>query len=185
MIDKIKADLIAKTHYESVYKFCLTRLNHNAHDAKDIAQDVFLLFQQKCDTLDDKNIKGWLFKTADLKTKEHNRKLQKETNYITLENFDIEDETANICDLLEKNNYFDNLDIENLRNMVYERLTEKEKILYQKHYIENKSHSQIAEELNTNRKNVSVMVSRLNKKLEVMEFLVLCSLGQLILKLFF
>ena len=185
MIDKIKADLIAKTYYESVYKFCLAKLNHNTHDAKDITQDVFLLFQLKADTLEDDNIKAWLFKTAFLKTKEYNRAQKRDVNNVTLEDYDIEDETSNICDILEKSNIFDNTDIDKLRDMVYERLTDKEKTLYRKHYVENKSHTQIAQELNTNRKNVSVMVSRLNKKLEVMEFLVLCSVGQLILKLFF
>lgn len=185
MIDKIKADLIARTNYESVYKFCLVKLNHNTHDAKDITQDVFLLFQSKCAELDDINIKGWLFRTAHLKIKEYNRKLKKDTDNSTSEDFDIEDESANICAMLEELNSFDSEDIEKYRNIVFEKLSEREQLLYRKHYIENKSHSQIAEEMNTNTKNVSVMISRLNKKLKLMEILVLSAAGQLILKLLF
>ena len=185
MIDKIKADLIAKTYYESVYKFCLVKLNHDTHNAKDITQDVFLLFQIKSETLDDANIKAWLFKTAYIKIQEFCRKTKKEINNVTLDEVDIEDESANICQMLEDYSTFDTTDIEKLRDIIYEKLNEKEKVLYHKHYVERKSHSRIAEELNTNAKNVSVMLSRLNKKLEFMEFLVLCSIGQLIFKLFF
>ena len=185
MIDKIKADLIAKTHYESVYKFCLVNLNHNTHDAQDITQEVFLLFQEKSDTLEDTHIKGWLFKAAHLKIKEYNRKLNREINNTVLEDFDIEDESANVCAMLEELNTFDSEDLEKYRNIVFEKLSEREKLLYTKHYVEKKSHSQIAEEMNTSNKNVSVMICRLNKKLNLLEALVLCTVGQLILKLFF
>ena len=56
MIDKIKADLICKTYYESVHKFCVHQLKLNHFDADDVTQEVFVLFQQKADTLEDKNI---------------------------------------------------------------------------------------------------------------------------------
>lgn len=185
MIDKIKADLIAKMHYESVYKFCLVNLNHNIHDAQDITQEVFLLFQLKRDTLEDINIKGWLFKTAHYKIKEHNRSLKRDMNNATLDNFDLDDESADICELLEKYNSFESENLEKYRNIVFEKLSEREKLLYTKHYVEKKSHSQIAEEMNTNKKNVGVMICRLNKKLNLLEALVLCTVGQLLLKLFF
>lgn len=184
MIDKIKADLIAKTHYESVYKFCLVNLNHNTHDAQDITQEVFLLFQEKSDSLEDFNIKGWLFKTAHLKIKEYNRKLNREINNTVLEDFNIADESANVCAMLEELNTFDSEHLEKYRNIIFDKLNEKEQILYQKRYIENKSHKQIAEELKTNHKNVSVMISRLNKKLNFLEAFVLCTVGQFIIKLF-
>ena len=184
VIDKIKADLIAKTHYESVYKFCLVNLNHNTHDAQDITQEVFLLFQEKSDSLEDFNIKGWLFKTAHLKIKEYNRKLNREINNTVLEDFNIADESANVCAMLEELNTFDSEDLEKYRNIIFDKLNEKEQILYQKRYIENKSHKQIAEELKTNHKNVSVMISRLNKKLNFLEAFVLCTVGQFIIKLF-
>ena len=185
MIDKIKADLIAKAHYESVLKYCLVNLNHNTHDARDITQEVFLLFQEKCDELDDRNIKSWLLKTASLKIKEYNRNIKKDIENTTLETFDIEDESANICAMLEKCNSFDSDNIEKYRNIVFEKLNEKEQKLYNMHYVEKKTHSQIAEEMNTNNKNISVMISRLNKKLRLMETLVIYTVGQVILSLFF
>lgn len=184
MIDKIKADLIAKTYYESVYKYCVALLKNNSEDAKDIAQDVFLLFQEKCDNLEDKNIKSWLLKTASLKVKEYYRALGKDTELLASEPVDIEDDSADICDMLEDTDTFDSDNLEKYRNIIFKKLSEKEQKLYNMHYIEKKDHSRIAEELNTNSKNVSVMISRLNKKLHLMEVLVFFAVGQLILDLF-
>ena len=185
VIDKIKADLIIRTHYESILKYCLVNLKHNTQDAEDITQEVFLFFETKCHELKDNNIKAWLFKVAFLKIKEYNRSIQKDIDNTTLEDFDTEDEGADICAMLEELNSFDSDNIEKYRDIVFSKLSEKEQALYQKHYIEGKSHSQIAEDLNTNTKNVSVMLSRLNKKLKVMETLVVYAVGQVILSLFF
>lgn len=185
MIDKIKAELIAKAYYESVYKYCVALLKNNSEDAGDIAQDVFLLFQEKCDKLEDKNIKSWLLKTASLKVKEYYRALNKDTERLSSEDVDIEDESVDICTLLEDTDTFDSDNLEKYRNIIFKKLTEKEQKLYNMHYVEKKPHKQIAEELNTNTKNVSVMISRLNKKLNLLENLVLCTVGQLVLKLFF
>ena len=185
MIDKIKADLICKMHYESVHKFCVHQLKCNHFDADDVTQEVFVLFQQKADTLEDKNIKGWLFSTANLKVKEFYRKRGKEMDYIPIEYCEIEDTAADVCTMLEEHNNFDIEKIDQYRDVIFRHLSNREKELYQKHYVERKSHSQIAEEMNTNAKNVSVMVSRLRKKIEFMELLVLCTLGQWIIKLFF
>ncbi len=185
MIDKITADLIARTHYESVYKFCLVNLKHNTHDAEDITQEVFLLFQLKCPELEDIHIKGWLFRTASLKIKDYYRRQKKDRELIPLEDFDIENESIIVCTMLEDIISFDSGNIEKYRDIVYKKLTEREQTLYRLHYIENKSHRQIAEEMNISIKHVSVMLSRLNKKLNMLEAFVLCTVGQLILKLFF
>lgn len=186
MIDKIKADLIARTHYESVYKFCYLKLQYNSHDAADITQDVFLLFQEKCPELEDRNIRGWLFTTANLKIKEYYRKYNKEEKMFTdIRNYDTENEDTDIFTLLEEVSTFDADNLEKYRNIIFEKLTEKDKELYTKVFVENKSYSQIAEELNTTPKNISVKVFRLKKKLNFMEAFVLCTIGQIIIKLFF
>lgn len=185
MIDKIKAELIAKTYFESVYKYCVALLKNNSEDARDIAQDVFLLFQEKCHKLEDKNIKSWLIKTASLKVKEYYRARNKDTERLSSEDVDIDDESVDICALLEDTDTFDSDNLEKYRNIIFKKLTEKEQKLYNMHYVEKKSHKQIAEELNTNTKNVSVMISRLNKKLNLMEILVFFAIGQVILNIFF
>lgn len=185
MVDKIKADLISKMYYEDIHKYCYTRLKNNFDDADDVTQDVFLLFQIKSPDLEDKNLRAWLFSTACRKCKEYMRKRGNELNYVPVEEYDIEDETANICELLEECDSFDIEKIDQYREIVFKHLTEREKIIYQKHFIEGKSNIQIAAEMNTNRKNIGVMISRLNKKLDALELLVLCSFGQFILKLFF
>ena len=172
-------------YYQDVYKLCYARLNHDSHNAKDVTQDVFLFFQLNCKNLEDKNLKSWLMSVADLKIKELLRKLAKEEKFVPLENYNVEEESANICAMLEECSNFDIEKIDQYREIIFKHLTEREKIIYQKHYIEGKSNIQIAEEMNTNRKHVGVMLSRLNKKLNALELLLLCSFGQFILKLFF
>ncbi len=185
MIDKIKADLICKLYYESVNKFCLNRLQFNVEDANDVTQDVFLLFQEKADVLEDVHIKAWLLSTANFKTKELLRKKGKEINLVTLDNFDIEDETSDICAMFEELNTFDIEKIDKYRDIIFNNLNEREKLLYQKRFVEGKSNLQIAQEMNTDAKYVSVMISRMKKKLEILELMAVCTLGQLIIKLFF
>ena len=185
MIDKIKVDLICKIYYESIHKFCLVKLNYNHYDADDVAQDVFLLFQEKADVLEDNNMKSWLFSTAYRKVNEVYRKRGKEMNFVSIDDIDIEDINADVCALLEEQNNFDIEKIDEYREIIFNRLNKREKELYQKHFVERKSHSQIAEEMNISYSNVSVMVSRLRKKIEITEFLVLCTFGQWIIRLFF
>ena len=185
MIDKIKADLICRLHYESVHKFCLNRLSCNTDDADDITQEVFLFFQQKADVLEDIHIKAWLFSVANLKTKEYFRKKNKEINFVSIDEIDIDDETATLCAMFEQLEDFDIEKIDKYRDIIFNHLTEREKLLYQKRFVEGKTLSQIAEEMNTDAKYVSVMLSRMKKKLEILELMAVCSLGQLIIKLFF
>ena len=185
MIDKIRADLLCNSLYETVNKFCLYRLNNSRHDADDVTQEVFLLFQQKADTLEDIHIKSWLLSTANFKCKEHLRKCGKETDCVSIDEYEVADEIVDVCALLEECNSFDIEKIDYYRDVIFNRLSKKEQELYRKHFIERKSHSQIAEEMNTNAKNISVMLSRLRKKIELIEFLVLCTFGQWIIKLFF
>lgn len=186
VIDKIKADLIAKTFYQPIYKYCYTNLDHNPHDASDVTQDVFVIFQEKKDTLEDTYIKSWLFSVAWRKVKEIQRKTKKDMANVPIDDdFDIIDEDADIFELLEEENSFDSEKLEKYRNIIYEKLTDKERELYHKIYVEKKKYKQIAEELNTTNKAISVRATRLRRKLELMEFLVFYTLGQVILKIFF
>lgn len=186
MIDKIKADLIAKAYYQPIYKFCLVNLSNNADDASDVTQDVFLFFQEKCEVLEDINIKRWLFSVASKKVKEHYRGKKKEFLKVPVgEAFEVVDDDADIFTLLEEQDSFDSENLEKYRNIVYEKLTENERLLYHKIYVEKKNYTQIAEEMNTTYKAITVRACRLRKKLELLEILVLCTVGQFILKLFF
>ena len=186
VIDKIKADLIAKKYYETIYKFCYLKLGYNSHDAADITQEVFLFFQIKCDMLDDKNIRSWLFSVANYKIKEYFRVIGKqEATLIDIDKVEIEDMDDDIFEMLENYGKFDSENLEKYRQIIFEKLSENEQQLYNMAFVENKTNKQIAQELGITEKNVSVKLFRLRKKLSIMEALVLCTVGQFILKLFF
>ena len=72
MISFKRAEEIAETYYDDIYRFCFSRI-HNEEDASDVTQDVFLLFQEKYDGLNDEKIRAWLFSVANNKIKEKSR----------------------------------------------------------------------------------------------------------------
>lgn len=185
MIDKIKAEIIAKKYYKDIYSYCLSNLNCNEDDASEVTQKVFLLFQEKCEGLEDGNIRGWLYRVAKNKIKEQFREVKKEELYVPLEEDMLsmdEDEAYRTLD--EAFNLKDE-EIEKYKDIVLKTLTKKEQELYRKIYIEKKKHKEIAEELNITENAVSVRAYRLNNKIKTTVKLMFTSVGQFIIKLFF
>ena len=186
VIDKAKARLYAEEYYEPIYKFCYAKLNHNSHDAQDVTQEVFLLFQLKCNELTDENIKSWLFSTASYKIKELlNKKGLAQKHFTSLEAYDAQGDTADIFELLDEQLDFDSEKLQKYRAIIFEKLSAKEQLLYTKAFIENKPYAKIAEEFNTTENNICVRIFRLKKKIGFMQALMLCTIGQFIFKLLF
>ena len=186
MIDKAKARLYAEEYYEPIYKFCYAKLNHNSHDAQDVTQEVFLLFQLKCNELADENIKSWLFSTASYKIKELlNKKGLAQKHFTSLEAYNAQADTADIFELLDEQLDFDSEKVQKYRAIIFEKLSAKEQLLYTKAFIENKPYAKIAEEFNTTENNICVRIFRLKKKIGLLQALMLCTIGQFIFKLFF
>lgn len=152
---------ILNTYYDRIYKFCVSRCG-SAGDAQDITQDVFLLFMQKADKLNAKNPGAWLYSAADLKVKEYYRKKQKECRYIPYEEcenilYDYpEDEPCTIDD-------FEKI-LTETQKKIFSILTEKEKVIFIKRFVDKKSIKVIANELDITENSVSVQASRVKKK---------------------
>ena len=68
---------IAAVYYNDLLHYILPR-PQNEYDVEDIVQDIFLLFQERYANLNDDNIRAWLYKVADNKTKEKYRKIAKQ-----------------------------------------------------------------------------------------------------------
>ncbi len=76
-------DEFVKKNYRPIYLYCLHLLNQDVLAAEDCTQDVFLLMIQKKDTLDfEKNIRGWLYATADRICKDYRKREMKRTTLI-------------------------------------------------------------------------------------------------------
>lgn len=173
MIDKTKAEAIAERYYNDVYKYCFLHLDCNETYAEDITQEVFLFFQKKCSELEDKNIKAWLIKTAKNKIHEHFRDAKKDNMLVSFDDKSISFDEFDFHTLLDEYITVNSEEIEKYKELVFKELSKKEKELYTKIYIEKKKHKEIAEELNTSEKAVTVSALRLRKKITILVKLII------------
>ena len=185
MIDKKTAEAIAVKYYNDVYRYCLSHLSYNENVAGDITQEVFLLFQQKREKLEDTNIKGWLIRTAENKVLEHFRSIKKDSILIDIEDKGISYTVDDAFSLFDECFLLSDEEIKKHKAIVLKSLTKKEQELYTKIYIEKKKYKEIAEELNTTEKAINLRAFRLRKKIKTLAKLMLTSVGQLIIKIFF
>ena len=186
MLDKKVIEEISAKYYKDIYSYCLSHLIGSATAAEDITQEVFLLLQQKSETLENRNIKSWLFKTAEYKCYEYYRAQKKDSLLI-----DLDDKAAHAYNDDDVFMLFDECfklsdeDIEKYKTIVLKSLTKKEQELYNKIYIDKKSYKEIANELNTTEKAINLRAFRLRKKISTLAKLMLTSIGQFIIKIFF
>lgn len=186
MIDKDTAKQIASKYYKEIYAYCLSYANCSDDEAYDITQDVFLIFQEKLDRLDNVNIRSWLLSTAKNKTREYFREHQKAQRLVPLN--PQRTPTDDMFSYIDR--YFAEMEdvsdeyIEKCKELILKTLSKKEYELYTKVFIEKKKYKQIAEELNTTEKNIGVRVCRLRQKIKTLVTLSLSVAGQIVIKLF-
>ena len=156
----IDADVIVDKYYTDVYKFCCARCK-DAEVAQDITQDTFLVFTSSQERLVDDNIRAWLLTVANNKLREYFRKKSIEKNFVSLENV----EPFFFEDLSEK--YIESYEMfDEVQQKILNILNDREKELFIKLYIENKSVSLIKEELNITEENFRARKSRMKKKVK-------------------
>ena len=79
MTPSILDDIVDK-YYRSILHYCRQKLHGDLSAAEDCTQEVFLILYQKINLLDmKKDIRPWLFRTADKVIKAYIRKNAKET----------------------------------------------------------------------------------------------------------
>lgn len=158
---KQKLDEISEKYYIDIYRYCSSRLKVDISYAYDITNEVFELLYKKCNTLQDKNYKSWLYETADnlLKNfyKKYKRKVEKET-YI-----------GDMAETLSYEQNFENIseyEIEQYKDEILESLTEQERELFNMNNIEKLSRTQISERLFIPENTVKQRLYRLNQKIK-------------------
>ena len=154
-----KIEEITELYYHDVYKFCCARCR-NADDAQDVTQATFALLVERKDTLYFDNIRSWLFSVADKKLHELFRQRQRERDYVSIYDVDVPQyNLPDIPDDFDEDAWFDET-----QKKILQILSEKERALFVKLYIEKKSVSLIAQELDVTEANVRQRKSRLKKK---------------------
>ncbi len=161
MIDIATATKIAEIHYNDVYSFCFSKLR-NKTEAEDLTQDTFLVFQMKCNELNNDHIVAWLINTASNLVKHY---FTDKKRFVREELEESHLSVEDILECLERENPITPEQIEEQKQQVLSILNEKETELFQKRYVEHKSYKEIAEELNMSPKTANVYCFRLRTKI--------------------
>lgn len=186
MIDVISAEIIAKKYYKEIYSYCYSNLFYDKEEASEVTQEVFLFFQQQRETIDDTNIRAWLYKVARNKMGEYiraNKTRQKKFTELTEDSASISD--TEIFVHLENDIRVSDKEILEKKEFVLKSLSQRDRELYKKIYEEKKTHKEIAKELNIPLKTVGTRAFRLRKKIANRVNFTFTSLGQIIIKIMF
>lgn len=160
-----RAKKIADLYYDCIYQLCHSRLKRE-EDAFDVTQEVFLLFQEKYNELEDDYIKAWLYKVADNKIKEQFRaiaKRERELIYGTV--FDVQKSTDILYETQEDNKITPE-ELEERKEGILDSLTEKELELFEMVYTKHMEYKELAKALNVSEGAVRTRVYRLNLKIK-------------------
>ncbi len=161
---RTELEQIALAHYREIYTFCLQRVRYNEQLASDLAQDVFLLLQERHGSLADGHIRAWLYSVADKKVKEAYKTAQKNEKVVSIEQTNLEIPfDCDLLALLEKSIPDD--EIEHCKATVLGHLTPKEKDLYTEIYVNRKKYREITAAYQTTEKAIRLRAFRLRKRI--------------------
>lgn len=163
MITNKTANELALRYYGDIYSFCMTKLD-NSEDASDVAQEVFLFLQEKLETLEQTNVRSWLYCVANKKVLEKYRERRTMRRIVTI-NEGISPDSEELCYELDDYAYIGNDEIERIKSRILNRLTPGERELFSKIYDERKKAADIAQELGTTESAVRVRACRLRAKI--------------------
>ncbi len=186
MIDAITAEIITKKYYKEIYSYCYSNLFCNEDGASEVTQEVFLFFHEQREAIEDTYIRAWLYKVARNKMGEYiraNKNRQKKFAELTEDSASISD--SEIFVHLENDVTVDDEEILKRKEFVLKALSQRDRELYEKIYVEKKTYKEIAKELNIPLKTVNSRAFRLRKKITNRVNFTFTSIGQIIIKFMF
>lgn len=165
LISHEKAVKIARLYYDDVYQLCLFRLKRE-EDAHDVTQKVFLLFQERCDELEEYKIKKWLYSVAERKIKEEFRDIAAREKELILGTVFGKCASTELVYELEIDNLISDEEIEEKKNSIISSLTEKELALFEMAYTKHMKYQEMAKELGISESALRTRICRLNLKIK-------------------
>ncbi len=145
----------------SLYKYAYLRTGHDKDAAEDCVQEAFMVIYKRLRKGEEfSQPKAFLYRTVDNFVKEHLKDLQKRKK--------IQDATMGESAFFELP-VFQNLDeqTENeIINAVFKKMSDKEKVIYRKRYIEKCNVRDIATEYNISVSTVTTRLYRIRQKAE-------------------
>lgn len=152
-----KLDMAYKQYYDVLSRFCNVRLK-NQHQAEDCVQEAFLILYKKYLQREEiENVRLFLYKIADNLVKAQWRKNQKEEHILDIETLSEA--------LAVKEDFFEQLDFDELTEKLSAVLNENELLVYKLKYIEDKTIKEISDETGLSFEAVAKRLSRLRIKL--------------------
>lgn len=162
LINKSEVNGIAERYYNDIYRFCLYKLR-NTDDAKDVSQEVFLLFQQKEEKLVNNHIRSWLFSVADRKIKEEYKHRKSKVRLTHFDDLSINNEE--ILTELDEFDVVSDEEIECSKARILSMLSPDEQRLFKLIYQEKLKYNEIARLLSISEKAVNVRAFRMRSKI--------------------
>lgn len=163
MITRERAESIVTEQYDSLLNFCSASLR-NEQDAADVVQETLLFFLEKAETLNDINIKSWLFSVANFKIKEYYYKDKISTRFIS---YDENHEPVINIDY-DGEEYVDDEKIKEYKMRVLAKLSPKERELFIQVYEKKRKYAEVAKFFDISQNAVSTRTYRLRKKINQM-----------------
>lgn len=160
-----RATEIAALYYDDIYQLCLSRLKRE-EDAVDVAQEVFLYFQENYNELEDDFIKAWLYAVANNKIKEQFRAIAKREKELIYGTVFGSQTSTDILYEMEEDNKVTSEELEEKKKSILSSLSEKELELFEMVYTKHMEYKELAKAFNISEHAVRARVYRLRLKIK-------------------
>ncbi len=165
MISAERAKEVADLYYNDVYNLCYARLKKE-DSAAELAQEVFLFFQENYNGLEDSFIKAWLYTVANNKIKEEFREIAKREKELIFGTLNETTTSADILYEMEEDNKITDKEIEEKKKDILSSLTEKELELFEMVYTKRMEYAELAKMYDTTEHAIRSRVYRLKLKIK-------------------
>lgn len=175
MLSQSELQELVELHYRKIYAFCLSQIK-DSDDAKDITQDVFVMLCERTDELENENLRAWLYGVAAKKIFSYKRNKQKQGNIV-----EISDMVCSVGSFEEffdsDGNYMDDDAIISKAAEIIDKLSEKDKLLYKRVYIDKAPYSELRDEMGVSGKVLSAKIFHLRERIKKIIAATMCFLG--------
>ncbi len=158
--DKLLEEYCQK-YKTSLYKYAYLRTGHDKDAAEDCVQEAFMvIYKRLCKGEEFLQPQAFLYRTVDNFIKEHLREKQKQKKVV-----DAITPESSVFEL----SIFDTLDEQTeseIINAVFKEMSNKEKVIYKKRYIDKCNVRDIAKEYNISISTVTTRLYRIRQKAE-------------------
>lgn len=133
MTERDELTIVVEDNYEPLLNYCMSRLKGDRETAKDIAQTVVTILVDKWDCLDrTKNVKAWLYRTADFSIKAYRSRKRIQMELCR----PLEDRDINDAQMAFYDDYFSGDDGEDLALELEMMIPEKFRAVFHSRYVE-------------------------------------------------